>query len=51
MINHIHLLTLLFAPVMAYLAAALIFSLIESRSSHEVPVNAKKIHYHDGHIS
>ena len=52
MINHIHLLTLLFAPVMAYLAAALIFSLVESRkSSHEVPVNQNKLHYHDGHSS
>jgi Tfp pilus assembly protein FimT len=50
MYNHIHLLTLLLAPVMAYLAAALVFSVIESRrsSSHAVPVNNANIQYHDG---
>lgn len=42
MFNHIYLLALLLAPVMAYLAAALIFSLVENRkSSHDAPVNAQ----------
>lgn len=50
MFNHIDLLILLLAPVMAYLAAALIFSLVESKkNSHAVPANAPTLHYHDGH--
>lgn len=49
MFNHIHLLTILLAPVVAYLSAALIFSLIESRkNSHAAPVNSTVLHYHDG---
>ncbi|MFA3792815.1 hypothetical protein AB6T38_17035 [Aliiglaciecola sp. SL4] len=49
MFNHIHLLTLLLAPVMAYLAAALVFSLVESKkNSHAVPVNGSNLQYHDG---
>ncbi|MDC0603602.1 hypothetical protein OAP14_11405 [Aliiglaciecola sp.] len=44
MFNHIYLLALLLAPVMAYLAAALIFGLVENRTSgHEVPVNTSNI--------
>ncbi len=50
MFNHIDLLILLLAPVMAYLAAALIFSVVESKkNNHAVPVNSSSLHYHDGH--
>ncbi|WP_193362866.1 protease-associated domain-containing protein [Aliiglaciecola lipolytica] len=49
MLNHIDLLTLLLAPVMAYLVAALVFSLVERRKNgHAVPVNASNLQYHDG---
>ena len=49
MFNHIDLLIILLGPVMAYLAAALIFSLVESkRNSQAVPVNSSTLHYHDG---
>ena len=44
MFNHIYLLALLLAPVMAYLAAALIFGLVENRTSgHEAPVNSSHV--------
>lgn len=52
MFSHIDLLTLLLAPVMAYLAAALIFSAIESKkNSQTVSANSATMHYHDGHNS
>lgn len=49
MFSHIHLLVLLLTPVLAYLAAALIFSMVENkRNGHAVPVNTGTLHYHDG---
>lgn len=56
MFSQLHLITLIFAPVMAYLAAALIFSLVESKKgSHaypaNTPTNTANIRYHDGHTS
>lgn len=54
MFSQLHLITLIFAPVMAYLAAALIFSFVESKKGgHAYPANASSnnanIRYHDGH--
>ncbi|GAB5384403.1 MAG: hypothetical protein Alis3KO_15260 [Aliiglaciecola sp.] len=54
MFSQIHLITLIFAPVMAYLAAALIFSLVESKKgghafSANTSSNTANIRYHDGH--
>lgn len=52
MFNHFHLLVLLLAPVMAYLAAALVFSVVEIRkNSHAVPANKSHFKYHDGQRS
>ncbi len=50
MLNHIDLLTLLFAPVIAYLAAALVFSAVQSKTgNHSLVSNSSSVHYHDGH--
>ncbi|GAA0853908.1 hypothetical protein [Aliiglaciecola litoralis] len=52
MFNHFDLLILLLSPVMAYLAAAVIFSLVESRKAGAAaPVQTASFEYHDGQRS
>ena len=49
MIYQIDLLTLLLAPVMAYLAAALIFSVLDKDADEPtLSTNATNLHYRNG---
>ena len=49
MIYQLDLLALLLAPVMAYLAAALFFSLLDSDSEERtLPATATNLHYRNG---
>lgn len=50
MFYQLNLLTILLAPVIAYLAAALIFSLIENKDEGQnLSISASNLHYRDGH--
>ena len=52
MIYQMDLLTLLLAPVMAYLAAALFFSLLDEDSEERsLPANPTNLHYRNGQNS
>lgn len=52
MFYQLDLLTLLIAPLITYLAAALVFSLISKRDENQnLPLSASNLHYHDGHKS
>ena len=49
MIYQMDVLTLLLAPVMAYLAAALFFSLLDKDSKERtLPANSNNLHYRNG---
>lgn len=52
MIYQMDLLTLLLAPVMAYLAAALFFSLLDKDTEEQtLPANVTNLHYRNGQHS
>ena len=52
MIYQMDVLTLLLAPVMAYLAAALFFSLLDKDSKERpLPANPTNMHYRNGQHS
>ena len=52
MFYQLDLITLLLAPLITYLAAALVFSLISKRDHNQsLPLSATNLHYHDGHNS
>lgn len=49
MFFQLHLFTLLIAPVMAYLAAALMFSLLTKRDEEQsLPISASNVRFRDG---
>ena len=50
MFYQLNLLTLIFAPVIAYLAAALIFSMLASKEDDQsLQLNTNNFRYRDGH--
>ena len=52
MFDQLHVLTLLLAPVAAYLAAALVFALFSARTEDsKLSLNATNLHYQDGQKS
>lgn len=50
MFSHIDLLTLLFAPVIAYLVAAVVFAALQGKSQPDMMSGTSApLHYTDGH--
>ncbi len=52
MFYQLELLTLLIAPLITYLAAALVFSLLTNKDENQgLPLSTTNLHYRDGHNS